>query len=154
MVRGPGEYEISGVLILGVATFHDNTSGGERGKNTAFLMEIDGISILHLGDIGHQLSAAQVEEIGPVDVLLVPVGGASTIDAAAAAEMVRELGPMLVVPMHYRTPDLKVKPDAPELEGVDRFLKEMGLESVEPRPKLSVTRSNLPASSQVVLLGY
>jgi len=149
IVQGPGEYEISGVLIIGVATFHDDEGGQKRGKNTVYLMEVDGISVCHLGDLGHVLTSEQVEEIGDVDVLLLPVGGVSTIGAPMAAEVIRQLEPKAVVPMHYKTPEINR-----ELEPVENFLKEMGMEQIDSRPKLSVSKSNLPASTQVFVLGY
>ena len=148
-VTGPGEYEIGGVLIIGVATFHDGDGGRERGKNTAYLMEIDEISVCHLGDLGHVLTAEQVEELDNVDVLLLPVGGVSTINAPMAAEVVRQLEPKVVVPMHYKTPAL-----SRELEPVEKFLKEIGVKEVTSQPKLSLTRSSLPDSTQVFLLDY
>jgi L-ascorbate metabolism protein UlaG (beta-lactamase superfamily) len=148
-IHGPGEYEISGVLIIGVATFHDTEKGRLRGKNTVYLMEVDGVSICHLGDLGHVLTSEQVEEIGNVDVLLLPVGGVSTIDAAMAAEVIRQLEPKAVVPMHYKTPLI-----SRELDPVEKFLKEMGVEPSEPRPKLTLSKSSLPASTQVFVLSY
>jgi L-ascorbate metabolism protein UlaG (beta-lactamase superfamily) len=147
LVKGPGEYEISGVLILGIGTYHDSVKGQSRGKNTIYLMEIDGVNVLHLGDLGHVLSDDQVEEIGNVDVLLLPVGGVSTINAAMAAEVMRKLEPRVVIPMHYKTP----KSDR-DLEPVENFLKEMGQTQVEPRPKLNVSRTNLPLTTEVVVL--
>jgi L-ascorbate metabolism protein UlaG (beta-lactamase superfamily) len=147
IIQGPGEYEISGILIIGIATFHDTQVGQTRGKNTVYIIEIDGISVCHLGDLGHVLTSEQVEEIGDVDVLLLPVGGVSTINAAMAAEVIRQLEPKVVVPMHYKTPSL-----SRELDPVETFLKEMGLGEVESRPKLTVTKSNLPLSTQVFLL--
>ena len=148
-INGPGEYEISGVLIIGMATFHDEEKGSKRGKNTIYLMEIDEVSVCHLGDLGHVPTAEQVEEIEDVDVLLLPVGGVSTIDAPMAAEVVRQLDPKVVVPMHYKTEALNR-----QLEPVDKFLREMGVKGVTPQPKLSLTRANLPISTQVVLLEY
>jgi L-ascorbate metabolism protein UlaG (beta-lactamase superfamily) len=147
LVKGPGEYEISDVLILGIGTYHDSVKGQSRGKNTIYLMEIDGVNVLHLGDLGHVLSDDQVEEIGNVDVLLLPVGGVSTINAAMAAEVMRKLEPRVVIPMHYKTP----KSDR-DLEPVENFLKEMGQTQVEPRPKLNVSRTNLPLTTEVVVL--
>jgi L-ascorbate metabolism protein UlaG (beta-lactamase superfamily) len=147
LLTGPGEYEISGVLILGIAAYHDAVKGQSRGKNIVYLMEIDGVAVCHLGDIGHVLSDEQVEEMGNVDILMLPVGGVSTINAAMAAEIIRKLEPKVVLPMHYKTP----KTDR-ELEPVDNFLKEMGLGQVESRPKFSVSKSNLPISTQVILL--
>ena len=136
------------MLIIGVPAHHDTEKGGEKGKNTVYAMEMDGISVCHLGDLGHALTAEQVEEIGNVDVLLVPVGGVSTIDAAQAAEVVRQLEPKAVIPMHYQVPEI-----SRELDPVEKFLKEMGAGQLEPAPKLSVTRNNLPLSTQVFLLG-
>jgi L-ascorbate metabolism protein UlaG (beta-lactamase superfamily) len=147
LVKGPGEYEISGVLILGIGTYHDSVKGQSRGKNTIYLMEIDGVNVLHLGDLGHVLSDDQVEEIGNVDVLLLPVGGVSTINAAMAAEVMRKLEPKVVIPMHYKT----TKSDR-DLEPVENFLKEMGQTQVDPRPKLNISRTNLPLTTEVVVL--
>jgi L-ascorbate metabolism protein UlaG (beta-lactamase superfamily) len=149
LVTGPGEYEISGVLIIGIATFHDGEKGKKRGKNTVYLMQVDEVSVCHLGDLGHVLTAEQVEELGDVDVLLLPVGGVSTINASMAAEVVRQIEPKVVIPMHYKTEALSW-----ELEPVERFLKEIGVEQVASQPKLSFTRSSLPAATQVFLLDY
>ncbi len=145
-VTGPGEYEIGDVIIIGIATFHD---GQHKGKNTVYLMELDDLSVCHLGNLGSVLSDEQVEELGNVDVLLVPVGGGATVDATAAAEIVRQLEPKAVIPMHFKTPT-----GDKDLAPVDRFLKEMGLSGVTPQPKLNVTKTNLPLSSQVFLLEY
>jgi len=149
VLAGPGEYEIGGVLIIGLATFHDAERGKNRGKNTVYLMEVDDISVCHLGDLGHVLTSEQVEEMGGVDVLLLPVGGVSTIDASMAAEVVRQLEPKVIVPMHYKTPALSWA-----LDPVDKFLKEMGVKQVDSQVKLSLSRSSLPASAQVFLLDY
>ncbi|MFC1860348.1 MBL fold metallo-hydrolase [Chloroflexota bacterium] len=149
LVTGPGEYEISGILIIGISTFHDADRGEKRGKNTIYLMEVDEVVVCHLGDLGHVLNAEQVEEMGNVDVLLLPVGGVSTINAPMAAEVVRQLEPKVVVPMHYKTSKLNR-----ELEPVERFLKEIGVKEVAPQPKLSLSKSSLPLSTQVFLLDY
>jgi L-ascorbate metabolism protein UlaG (beta-lactamase superfamily) len=149
VISGPGEYEISGSLIIGMATFHDGEGGKKRGKNTVYLIEVDDLAVCHLGDLGHVLSTQQVEEIGNVDVLLVPVGGVSTIGATTAAAIVRQLEPKVVIPMHYKTPALKR-----ELETVDRFLKEMGVKEFASRPSLTLNKTSLPLSTQVLLLDY
>jgi len=148
-LTGPGEYEISGVLIIGMTTFHDREKGRKKGKNTVYLMEVDEVSVCHLGDLGHVLTTEQVEELENVDVLLLPVGGVSTINAPMAAEVVRQLEPKVVIPMHYKTKALNR-----ELEPVDKFLKEMGVKGITPESKLSLTKANLPASTQVILLEY
>lgn len=149
IIERPGEYEVGGVLVIGIPTFHDKERGEQRGKNTVYLLEIDEISICHLGDLGHVLNGEQVEEIDDVDILMLPVGGVSTITAATAAEVVRQIEPKIVIPMHYQTPALKF-----ELEPVDKFLKEIGAKQVEPVLKLSVSKSSLPPTTQVVLLDY
>jgi L-ascorbate metabolism protein UlaG (beta-lactamase superfamily) len=149
LITGPGEYEISGVLIIGIAAYHDEEGGKKRGRNTLYLIEIDEVSICHLGDLGHVLTTEQVEKLDNVDVLLLPVGGVSTIDAPVAAKVVRQLEPKVVIPMHYKTPALNR-----ELEPVERLLKETGVKQVDSKPKLSLTKQSLPVSTQVFLLNY
>ncbi len=149
VITGPGEYEIKGVLIIGIATFHDADGGKIRGKNTIYLIEVDGITVCHLGDLGHVLTTEQGEEVGDVHVLLLPVGGGSTINASAAAEVIRQIEPKVVIPMHYKTPVIKR-----ELAPVDNFMKEMGIERPASQPKLSLNPSSLPTSTQVFLLDY
>ncbi len=147
VISRPGEYEIGGVLIIGISTFHDAEKGATQGKNTVYAIEVDDVTICHLGDLGHPLSSNQIEEIGNVDVLLVPVGGGTTISASQAAALVRSMEPKVVIPMHYKTPTLNK-----ELDTVDKFLKEMGLTEVAPQPKLTVTKASLPPSTQVIVL--
>lgn len=147
VISGPGEYEIKEINVLGVAAYHDNKNGEQRGKNTIYNITMDGINIAHMGDLGHVLSSDQIEELGAVDVLLIPVGGVYTIDPHQAAKITAELEPKMVIPMHYSVPGLKY-----QLEGVEQFLKEMGAESVTPQPKLSITKEKLPEETQVVVL--
>jgi L-ascorbate metabolism protein UlaG (beta-lactamase superfamily) len=149
VITGPGEYEVSGVLLTGVRTYHDAQKGARKGKNTAFLIETEDVRICHLGDIGHILTPEQAEALSSTDVLLLPVGGGATIDAVAAAEVVSLLEPKVVVPMHYQT-DVSTE----NLDPLDRFLKEMSLGEVTPQPKLAVTKSGLPSDTQVVVLDY
>jgi L-ascorbate metabolism protein UlaG (beta-lactamase superfamily) len=150
IVHGPGEYEVSGVFITGIGTFHDAEKGRERGGNTIYLIEMEDMTLCHLGDLGHPLSSEQVEETSGVEVLLVPVGGLSTIDASQAAETVRLLQPRIVIPMHFQTAALRF-----QLEPVDKFLREMGLKADVPaQPKLSITKAGLPDETQVVVLDY
>ena len=152
VIQGPGEFEISGVLITGIRTYHDDEQGERLGKNVAYVLELDEVRVCHLGDLGHVPTAEQVEELSGVDVLLTPVGGGSTISASAAAETVSLLAPKLVIPMHYQTPASKKK----DLESLDRFLKEMGATSAleERQPKLTVTKSTLPQETKVQILDY
>ena len=118
VIAAPGEYEIAGVFIAGIATNHDGQKGSLRGKNTAYMIEMDNIRICHLGDLGHLPTPEQVEDMSGADVLLIPVGGNNSIDAAAAAEVVGLLEPAAVIPMHYKTA-LSAAP----LDPVQRFLK-------------------------------
>jgi L-ascorbate metabolism protein UlaG (beta-lactamase superfamily) len=117
------------------------------GKNTVFAIELDDVTICHLGDLGTPLNTKQIEELGNVDILLVPVGGGQTISASQAAALVRSIEPKIVIPMHYKTPGLNK-----ELDTVDKFLKEMGLTEVVPQPKLTISKSNLPLTTQVMVL--
>jgi L-ascorbate metabolism protein UlaG (beta-lactamase superfamily) len=146
-IRGPGEYEVAGVSVIGVPTFHDAEKGAKHGRNTVYLIEIDDVRVCHLGDLGHRLDDAEAEAIASPDVLLVPVGGHTAINAAQAAEVVRQLEPRFVVPMHYAIPGLKL-----QLDPLDRFLKEMAVTSAEPQPKLSVQASSGEYETKVVVL--
>ena len=146
-IRGPGEYEVAGVSVIGVPTFHDAEKGAKHGRNTVYLIEIDDVRICHLGDLGHALEDAEAEAIASPDVLLIPVGGHTAINAAQAAEVVRQLEPRFVVPMHYAIPGLKL-----ELDTLDRFLKEMAVTSSEPQVKLSVQASSGEYETKVVVL--
>ena len=146
-IRGSGEYEVAGVSVIGVPTFHDAQKGAKHGRNTVYLIEIDDVRVCHLGDLGHALDDAEAEAISAPDVLLVPVGGHTSINAAQAAEIVRQLEPRYVVPMHYAIPGLKL-----ELDPLDRFLKEMAVAASEPQPKLSVSASSGEYETKVVVL--
>ena len=146
VVRGPGEYEISDVLITGVASYHDDKHGQELGRNTIYVIHMDDLVICHLGDLGHILQEEQLEEVADADLLLVPIGGQHTINATQAAEVISQVEPHIVIPMHY-SPTIG---DAVNL--LDKFCREMGIEAINPQPKLSITRSALPAETQVVIL--
>ena len=151
VVQGPGEFEIAGVLIMGIRTYHDDEKGERMGKNVAYVLELDDLRVCHLGDLGHVPTPEQVEELSGIDILLAPVGGNNTIGAAAAVETVSLLEPKLVLPMHYQTPAAKA-----QLDPLDRFLKEMGAPSAleERQAKLSITKSTLPHETKVLVLDY
>src|SRR3989339_1879823 len=124
LINGPGEYEISGALINGLQTFHDEDNGSKRGSNTVYLIDVDDFTILHLGDLGHELSDSTLENIGAVDVLMIPVGGNYTIDAETAAKVISSIEPSIVIPMHYRTSEATSPKD---IDPLDKFLDEMGV---------------------------
>ncbi len=147
LIKSPGEYEIGGTFITGVAVFHDGDKGSTRGRNTAYVFEMDDMTLCHLGDLGHPLGPQRVEELGDVDILFLPIGEVSTISVEAAMEIVRQLGPSVVIPMHYRTMS-----STRELSTVEKFLEKMRIREPEAKPSLSVTASTLPGSTQVVVL--
>lgn len=146
-VSGPGEYEVKGVAISGIPVFHDKSEGGERGKNTVYNINMDGINIVHLGDLGHILTEENLNTIGACDILLVPVGGVYTITPEEATEVIAQLEPKIVIPMHYKIEGLKY-----ELSPIETFLKSYGAENVEPIAKLTITKDKLPEDTQVVVL--
>ncbi len=144
----PGEYEVKGVVITGIASFHDDQEGSVRGRNTIYNVLMDGLNVVHLGDLGQsKLAESQVAAIGEVDILLIPVGSVFTIDGKTAAQIVAQLEPRIIIPMHYFTAGLKF-----ELDPVEKFLKEMGPEHMEEQLKLSITKDKLPEEPQVILL--
>lgn len=143
VIDGPGEYEVSGILITGIAS----PSGQQGVRNTVYVIEMDDLRVCHLGNLGKIPKNDLVETVGNVDVLLVPVGGRETLDASTAAETISLLQPKMVVPMHYRTSLF-----GPDLEPIDRFLKEMGIKDPVSQPKLNVTKSTLPENTQVMLM--
>lgn len=146
--NSPGEYEVRGTEFRGVRVPHDDKGGNERGYVTAFVIEVDGMKICHLGDIGDELSSEQLEQIDDIDILLIPVGGVYTIDAEQAARIISEVEPRIVIPMHYGTKEGKIK-----LDGVDKFLHEMGV-SPEVKERLRVSKMDLPEELEVIVLEY
>ena len=143
-----GEYEVKGVFVTGIPSFHDNAKGEERGRNTIFVIDAEDMRLCHLGDLGQQeLTAEQVDQIGEVDVLFIPVGGTYTIDAKAAAHIVSQIEPKIVIPMHYALPKLKAK-----LAGADQFLKTMGAKTEEPIQKLILKQKDLTQEDTKVIV--
>jgi L-ascorbate metabolism protein UlaG (beta-lactamase superfamily) len=153
VLRGPGEYEIGGVLIWGVRTSRpkdDALVSGAAARNTAFIIQVEELTICHLGDLASApLSSDELTHIKDADVLLVPVGGHCTINASQAAEVVAQVEPKLIVPMHYATEETRGRV---ELDEVDRFCKELGATEAAPRGRLSVTAASLPSEPTVMLL--
>lgn len=149
VVKGAGEQEIKGVKITGVATFHDQEKGARRGANTVFVLDIDGVRICHLGDLGHMLTPENVAKIGRVDILLIPVGGNYTIDATGATRVVELLKPKVVIPMHYKTKAIGFP-----IDPVDRFLA--GKKDVihQNSTTLEVSGTELPKETTIYVLNY
>jgi L-ascorbate metabolism protein UlaG (beta-lactamase superfamily) len=152
VLRGPGEYEIGGVLIWGVRTTRppDAAARGIVTKNTAFIIQMEELTICHLGDLAHApLSSDELTHIKDADVLLLPVGGNCTINAQQAAGVVSQVEPKLIVPMHYATPETS---GFVQLDGVERFCKELGATEAAPRTRVSITPGSLPSEPTVILM--
>lgn len=150
IITQPGEYEVSGISVFGVESFHDANQGVERGKNTIFTILLDEIRVCHLGDLGHELTSELIEAIGAVDVVLCPVGGTFTINASQAVKTIHQLEPAYAIPMHYKTAqhDPKVYGDVAELT---TFLKEYGMDP-QVQPKLHLEKTMLPEETELVVL--
>lgn len=145
LIEGPGEYEVKGVFIEGIHSWHDQK--GE--KNTIYKIEAEEIKICHLGDIGQKrLREEQLEKIGEVDVLMIPIGGIFTISAKEAIEFMAKIEPKITIPMHYKIPNLKIK-----LDNLEKFFKLLGIKEVSPLPKLSIKKKDLsPEEAKIVVL--
>jgi len=146
-IDNPGEYEIGGVFITGVQTDANGKKGVEKPRNTLYVFDFEGITIAHLGDLRQVPTQGEVEALGTVNVVLVPVGGGNGLNAAKAAEVISLIEPDIVIPMHYGHEYSKV-----ELDPLSKFLKEMGLTTPETVPSLKVTRSSLPTETKVIVL--
>ena len=147
VVDGPGEYEIKDVFITGIHLIQPQKQNMPRKRNNLFVFYMDDISICHLGDLSHIPTQNQVEDMGNIDVLMVPVGGQQALNAAQAAEVISLIEPYIVIPMHYQLPGLTVN-----LDPVEKFLKEMGITTPTTESALKLTQSGLPEETQIVLL--
>lgn len=147
VIRGEGEFNWGGIAFTGFPSFHDQKKGKERGSNTIYKIAAEGINLLHLGDLGHILSSREIDSIGEVDILLLPVGGIYTIDAEQALKTMQGLNPRICIPMHYQTPDCKI-----DLEPLELFTGR--LERVVKRPFLEITAGELPEEPLVIVLDY
>jgi len=141
----PGEYEAKESEFVGVEAYHDDKKGEERGKVTMFTFNVDGVKVAHLGDLGAELTSAQLDCLDGVDVLMIPVGGHKHIDAETAVKVVTQVDPKIVIPMHYKIAE------ASEFDTVDKFFNEMAV-TPEPQDKLKVTVKDLPTELQVTYL--
>ena len=140
IIKNPGEYEKNGIAVLGINSYHDKSEGKERGSNTIYVIKAEDMTVCHLGDLGQEkLDEKQVEEIGDVDILMIPVGGSYTINYKEALEVISQIEPKIVIPMHYKVKDLNV-----DIESADKFVKELGL-TPEKVDKFKIAKKTLPA---------
>jgi len=148
LVDGPGEYEVKGVFIQGIPSFHDDKDGKEKGQNTIYVIEAEEMRFCHLGDLGQkQLTDEQLEKIDTVDVLMIPVGDEYTISSVEAQKIISQIEPKIVIPMHYAIPKLNIK-----LDDISKFLKTMGKNSIVPQDKFVVKASTLPKEGAMEII--
>jgi L-ascorbate metabolism protein UlaG (beta-lactamase superfamily) len=141
-----GEYDIKGVIIEGIKSYHDEKKGTERGENIIFRFDIEGISLAHLGDLGDALDNKQLEKIGGIDILFIPVGGRYTLDAKKAVEAISQIEPRIVIPMHYKTEGSKI-----DIDGIDKFIKEIGI-APNFEEKLKISKRDLPSEDMKLII--
>ncbi|OGN13987.1 MAG: hypothetical protein A3J47_04305 [Candidatus Yanofskybacteria bacterium RIFCSPHIGHO2_02_FULL_43_22] len=147
IIDGPGEYEKKGVYVRGIISYHDKNKGQERGLNTIYVIKTEDIVICHMGDFGQdKFEEHQLDDIGDVDVLMLPVGGRYTIDYREAVEIASQIEPKVIIPMHYKIKDLKI-----DIDGPDKFIKELGL-TPEKVDKYKIAKKNLPIEEMKLVL--
>jgi L-ascorbate metabolism protein UlaG (beta-lactamase superfamily) len=147
IINAAGEYDVKGISIEGIDSHHDEKEGAERGRNIIYWMEMEGIAIVHLGDLGHVLTDKQLEKIGKCDILMIPVGGKYTIDAKKAVEVINQIEPRIVIPMHYKTVGGKIT----DIDGVEKFVKELGIKPTEEE-KLKISKKDLPQEDMELVI--
>ena len=148
LISGPGEYEVKGAYIQGIPAFHDEKEGKERGLTTIYTIETEELKLCHLGDFCQkELTEEQSDKIGEVDILMIPVGGVYTLDAKTALKVMSQIEPKITIPMHYQLPKLKAK-----LDGLDKFLKTVGLKSAAPEAKLSIKKKNISLEEAKIII--
>ncbi len=147
VIKTPDEKTIKGISIKGISAYHDIEKGAVRGSNVMFLITVDGIHVAHLGDLGHELSARDIEQIGKVDVLLIPVGGYYTIGPEQATKIVDEIKPKLVIPMHFKNDKVNIT-----IGPVDDFLCAKQKVKLSDTSEIEVTKETLPAATEIVVL--
>lgn len=147
VINGPGEYEIKDTFVYGIPSWHDDKKGTERGANIIYRIEMEGMSIAHLGDLGHMLEQEQIEKLEGIDILMIPVGGNYTIDGKQATQIISQLEPRIVIPMHYSIKGLKAK-----IDGLDPFCKEIGVCPPERVAKFKIAKKDLPQEDLKVVI--
>lgn len=147
IIDGPGEYEKQGIYIKGILSYHDKQQGKERGLNTIYVIKAEDITVCHMGDFGQDsFEKNQIDDIGEVDLLMIPVGGRYTIDYKEAVELIGQIEPKIIIPMHYKTNDLKL-----DIDGPDKFIKELGL-TPEKVDKFRIVKKNLPTEEMKLVV--
>lgn len=147
-VEGRGEYEIKNIFIRGIGSWHDSTQGKDKGENVIYTMETEELRLCHLGDLGQkELTEEQLEQIGDVDVLMIPVGGGYAISGKEAVKIMSQIEPKITVPMHYHLPKLKIK-----LESIDQFLKSHGIKTIEPLNKLTIKKKDISTEEAKIIV--
>lgn len=146
VIKTAGEFDIKDILIEGILSYHDDKKGAERGNNIIYRIEIDDITVCHLGDLGHILETKQLERLEGIDVLLIPVGGKYTLDAKLAVEVISQIEPRIIIPMHYKTED-----STADIDGVERFIKELGITPTYEE-KLKISKKDLPSEDMELVI--
>jgi len=146
LINSPGEYDFKNILVEGVDSYHDEKEGAERGKNIIYRIEVEDISITHLGDLGHVLDSSQLEKLTGTDILLIPVGGKYTLDAKKAVEVISQIEPRIVIPMHYKVDNLNI-----DIDALDKFIKEIGIEPTYEE-KLKISKKDLPQEDMELVI--
>jgi len=148
LVDGPGEYEIKKIYIQGIFSFHDDSQGKQRGESTIYTIEAEDLKLCHLGDLGQkELKDSQLEKIGNIDILIIPIGGVYTIDSKTAAKIISQIEPKIIIPMHYQIPKLALK-----IDRLDKFLKVMGIKTAETLNKLLIKKKDLSEEGTKVVV--
>ena len=148
VIAGPGEYEIEGVSVIGLSSHHDQEKGAKRGKNTIYVIEMDGVRLVHLGDLGHKLKEKDIDKIGDIDALMVPVGGVFTIGPQEAADVVHAIEPNVIIPMHYKQAGLNPKTFA-DLQTAEPFITALGVK-VDNSPKFVLKADGFINGDQII----
>lgn len=148
LIEGPGEYEIKNIFVQGIHSWHDSSQGKVRGENTIYTIEAEEMRLCHLGDFGqNELTEEQLEKIGEIDILMIPIGGVWTISGKEAPKIMAQIEPKITIPMHYNIPKLKEK-----LDGLDKFLKPVGIKSIEPINKLTIKKKDIPTEEAKIIV--
>jgi len=148
IINGPGEYDVKEAIINGIPGFHDNSQGSEKGTITIYTIETEEIKLCHLSDLGQkELTSEQLDRIGDIDILMIPIGGTYTINSAEAIKIMAQIEPKIIIPMHYKIPKLNIK-----LDEADIFLKALGIKNLEPLPKLSIKKKDISTEEAKIII--